>query len=170
MGRRYYSYELDTLVRQLKFVPYRIKKYGAVKERGKVYWSGHWGQWYEVIRINGNSCTIKWDDGCIETGSNISINYHKNYELRAFEYKKGEDVFERSFTGAEIKALCCAGAIDDIIADEIFDRYFSVHTRSRINDNAYYNICPQRVTNGAVRILLKRDLGKSPRKRKEDEK
>lgn len=173
--KSWYGYELDKLVKELKFVPYKLRK-GARHEAGKTYWCGYWHRAYTVLSVNGRKVKIVWLDTGEEVEHMTSLEIQRDYELRPFEALVGvsnipdfirEFVVPNngiSYTGAELKALCCAGVIDAVTVSEIEYKYFR-DTKYAPNDNVYYFLDIIRVNCiGERRILLSRDLGKSPRR------
>lgn len=129
----YYSYTLDKLVKNKKFVPYRLHE-NSKHVKGRIYWCGYWDNWYKVLDIdNTGLVTIKWSDGSIRK-HRTSLNHFRDFELKSFEFN-GD--LNRSYTGAEWKALCCAGIVNKYIAKELYDDYFS---HGRYKDYSYYYV------------------------------
>lgn len=163
-----YSYRLDQLVKEKKFVPYKLNKF-ANYEIGKTYWNSYWQKWYKVLDIKPdprsyNSIKIEWEDGKIaEHGT--SLDTRRDYELRPFEFPfvLGSPVNgSGSYTAAEIKALCLIGTIDKIVSDDIKANYFE-NKQYKPNDYVYYYIYSGRDHSGLRSTILKRDLVKSPK-------
>ena len=167
-----YSYRLDQLVKDMKFVPYKLKKY-AKHEVGKTYWCSYWQKYYKVTEISDKDLiTIEWEDGKV-VQHRTSLDWQRDYELRPFEYlsisedKKNQIINnDISFTAAEIKALCLVGIIDNHCKEILFDEYFSSDNKFyKPNDNTYYFIDRDR-TSLVFDIKLIRDIKKSPRAEK----
>ena len=164
----WYSYELDKLVKEMKFVPYKLRK-GARYEVGKTYWCGYWNDAYEVLSVNGSKVKIRWLSSGKEVEHMTSLDYRYDYELRPFEYKVEWGWDNYSFTGAELKALCCAQKLDPITIN-VLRRKFE-DDKYAPNQNVYYFIEIKRVNEiGERRTYLTRDLKKSPRRNKKEEK
>ena len=169
-----YSYRLDQLVKERKFVPYRLNK-NADYEVGKTYWCGYWQKWYKVLEVKDNprsynGIKIEWEDGKIaEHGT--SLDTRRDYELRPFEF---DFDLERtpvnddtcSLTAAEIRALCCEGSIGLVIYDDLKAKYFE-NKKYKPNDYTYYWVNSEMDWDRGIRITnLTRDLNKSPRKKR----
>lgn len=150
----YYSYDLDKLVRALKFVPYKLKR-NAKYVVGKTYWCSYWQKYYTVLKITGTKAKIKWCDGKI-VEHRTSLDTICDYELKPFQYKAS---CERSFTAAEIRALCCAGIIHSDIAMDLERGYFK--SNKRPNDYNYYYI---KHNTKDQSVYLVRDTLRSPRR------
>lgn len=175
MNKIYYSYELDKLVKAFQFVPYKLKQ-NANYEIGKIYWNSYWQKWYKVLEVNGTNIKILWQDEKITTHC-TSLDIRRDYELKSFESFdniKTENIKEfrskytpinneKSLSAAEIKALCCAGVIDEFISSELNIKYFD-NREYRPNDYVYYFIWRERNYKGFMVINLERDLNKSPRR------
>ena len=159
----WYGYELDKLVKELQFVPYRLKK-TATYEVGKKYWCSYWLKWYEVLEVNGRQIKIKWEDGKIVEHS-TSLDTLRDYELRPFEFSGDPVNTEESLTAAEIKALCCVGMIDEFVASDLRLLYFE-NREYRPNDYVFYFVWYERDHRGHMKTHLERDLEKSPRNQK----
>lgn len=173
MNRTWYNFELDKLVKEMKFVPYKLKK-GARYQVGKTYWCAYWRRIYTVLSINGVKVKVKWEDDGEIVEHMTPLEYERDYELRPFEileHGTKEDIIHKfivpncniSFTAAELKALCCVGIIDPVTISDIEYKYFR-DTKYAPNDNVYYFLEIIRVNCiGERKVLLSRDLKKSPR-------
>lgn len=171
----YYSYTLDKIVKELKFVPYKLKK-GAKHEVGKTYWNGYWQKSYKVIDINGSKIKVIWQDGG-ESTHMTCLDYRHDYELRPFEslseysdiqnFRDNYDPVnsDQSLTWGEIKALCCAEIIPEYIADNLVFNYFPTkYSRYEPNDEVYYYLTYGRNYANYIDSNIVRDQIKSPRK------
>lgn len=168
MKRSYYGYELNKLVKELLFVPYKLKG-NSKHEVGKTYWCSYWHRYYKVLDINGYMVKIQWDEGTTAEHC-TSLDKLRDYELRPFEstYSIADSdkvVFDikQSVTGAEIKALCCAGIIDESVSDSLMVNYFDRHDKYQAKDDIYYFVSSTRDNMGTKKIILQRDLEKSPK-------
>lgn len=175
MDKVYYSYDLDKLVKNFQFVPYRLKR-NANYEVGKTYWNSYWQKWYKVLEVNGTNVKILWQDGKIATHC-TSLNTRRDYELKSFESfdnmgtenieefrsKYNPVNNEESLSAAEIKALCCAKVIDEFTAADLNIEYFDSR-EYRPNDYVYYFVWKERNYRGFTVTMLERDLDKSPRR------
>lgn len=175
MDKVYYSYDLDKLVKNFQFVPYRLKR-NANYEVGKTYWNSYWQKWYKVLEVNGTNVKILWQDGKIATHC-TSLNTRRDYELKSFESfdnmgtenieefrsKYNPVNNEESLSAAEIKALCCAKVIDEFTASDLNIEYFDSR-EYRPNDYVYYFVWKERNYRGFTVTKLERDLDKSPRR------
>ena len=153
-----YGYELDKLVNDLQFVPYKLKK-SATHEVGKIYWCSYWKKWYKVLEVRDKYPRVKieWQDGKISEHS-TSLDTLRDYELRPFEFTTENPINQDiSLTAAEIKALCFLRIISDQASDDLKYNYFSGSRKP--NDYNYYY-----VETGKHNVLLRRDTDKSPRK------
>jgi len=181
-----YGYELDKLVKELRFVPYELKK-GTKHEAGKIYWCGYWHKAYKVLAVDGSKVTVEWEDG--KTSAHMtSLDYHHDYELREFEFIKpfrGDTpesiliaydpyVDTNSYTGAELKAMCYLGIFDIESIDSLYDRYFEpkdseVHPINMNNYYFFYRGTVNKGWHGFVKDwILKRDIDKSPKKERKN--
>lgn len=174
MKKVYYSIDLDKMVKDFQFVPYKLRR-GAKIEIGKTYWFFKFQKWYKVLDINGTQITIQWQNGEINE-RRMSLDIYKDYELKSFECLGGkrnnniEEIrkkcnpinSEESLSAAEIKALCCAGVIDELTASNLNMDYFTL-SKFKPNDYAYYYIWKERNYQGYTITTLERDLVKSPK-------
>ena len=150
----------DNLVSNFQFVPYKLKK-GARHEVGKTYWIGYWQQIYKVLEINGYKIKVEWEDGKVAEHM-TSLDYMRDYELKPFENKCLKTNSD-SYTGAEIKALVYNNAYDcdNMIINDMVEKYFNSKTAP--NDYVYYFVNLREI-DGKLKIVLKRDVVKSPHK------
>lgn len=158
-----YGYELDNLVRTSNFVPYRMKKRDQY-EVGKYYWNGYWKKYFKVLEVEYGQCgylskvTVEWQDGRITTHS-TPPDRDRDYRLQKSFLDPTKKVVNSkvSYKGAEIKALCCLGAIPEDCAEFLMDEYYS-KGKFAPNDEIYYFV-------GVFHEpYLKRDLLKSERR------
>ena len=156
----WYGYELDKLVQEMRFVPYKLKK-NSTYEVGKIYWCSYWHKWYEVLEVKGRNIKIKWQDGKIAEHS-TSLDTLRDYELKPFAFKDNPVNTDESLTAAEIKALCCVGLINEFVATDLRLQYFD-NREYRPNDYVFYFVWYERDYKGYMKTHLERDLEKSPK-------
>lgn len=156
-----YDYELDNLVKTSNFVPYKVKRKSRY-EVGKYYWCGYWKKYYKVLDVEYSTSgyllnvTVQWQDGRTSTHK-TPLDPRYDYELReAFLDADCKVVNSKiSYRGAEIKALCCLGAIPEEIAEILMTEYYN--SAFAPSDEVYYFV-------GFFHsAFLKRDLLKSER-------
>lgn len=161
----YWSYELDQKVAQRKFVPYGIPWDDRRYKVGSFYWCGYWSKYYKVLSVNGNYVTVLWQNRK-ETTHCTSLDAKRDYLLKPFEWKRddspvGKDV---SLTFAEIRALCCAGVINEKDSNIIYNRYMSPGTIQPKGHVYYYIRKEYSNRDNGKYVYLDRDIIKSPRK------
>lgn len=174
MKKIYYNDDLDKMVKDFRFVPYKLRKNAKI-EIGKTYWCSKYQKWYKVLDVKESKIKIQWQNGEVNE-RNISLDVYKDYELKLFECLHGqrdnniEEIqkkyypinSEESLSAAEIKALCCSGVIDEFTASDLIFNYFNLK-KFKPNDYVYYYIWKEKNYQGYTKTILERDLVKSPK-------
>ena len=180
----YYDAELDDIIkRDMSFVPYTLKECSR-REVGKTYWDpstkgGKGCSWYRVTKARGKDAVdVLWGNDITGTlPDRFSKNVYGCYELKPFESLECFDRLhtrnlrelcrpvnsDKSYTGAEIRALCCAGCIGERISNTISFEYYQCDGCHPLNETVYYYVWDEIDYKGYPKVIIQRDTDKSPR-------
>ena len=149
----YYSYELDRLVQNSDYVPYKVKQYAKHKP-GHDYWCAYWQQGYTVLDVGERGVVhIRWFNGK-EVYHQTSLN-QRDYELK--HHSNLKPIVGESYTFAEIKAMQvkCPEFADDI-------HKLLTGCKQTLKEDRYYIL---KYNKKRQSIYLKRDEERSPRRK-----
>lgn len=95
-----YGWELDKLVKEKDWVPFKLPRY-AEHVVGRTYWCSYWLKWYKVLDKRGRQVTVRWQDGKVTT--HCTSLAPGDYELRKSKNTKLE--VGKMYHFAEIVAM-----------------------------------------------------------------